>query len=395
MKKLIKIVAPILMLAAGGGVAMMLDWTKPEPEKKKETSHAPSLLVAQVTRRDMTFMISTQAEVRANTEVDVVTQLGGLVKAVSAEYIEGGRFDENMPLLWIEDSDYKLALKRTKARLAEANVRLKQVEADAEVARLQLINTKNPSALALKKPQIAEARANLIAAEADMSLARLNLSRTRISLPFKGRLKSIQTNIGQYVTPGTVLARGFATDKVKLRLPLTDQQLAYLDLPIGFVATKGNAPRVDFKAIIAGKERVWQGRLTRIDASFDEQSRLLYALAEVEDPYAEKFSMPMAVGLFVTAEIYGRTVDQALVIPRSALRSGNKVYLVDDKKRLNIKTVRVIYKSTNMVVIQSGLEVGQSVVISAVRNPIQGMDVLIMQQDSSTGSKVTARQDNG
>jgi len=382
MKNLIKIVAPILMLAAGGGVAMMLDWAKPEPEKKKETSHAPSLMVGKVTRRDMILMISTQAEVKANIEVDLVTQLGGLIKAVSAEYIEGGRFDKGVPLLWIDDSDYQLALKRTQARLAEANVRLKQVEADAEVARLQLINTKNPSALALKKPQIAEANANLIAAEADMSLARLNLSRTRISLPFKGRLKSIQTNVGQYVIPGSVLARGFATNKVKLRLPLTDQQLAYLDLPIGFVASKNNAPRVDFKAVIAGKERVWQGKLTRIDASFDEQSRLLYALAEVENPYDAKLSMPMAVGLYVSADIYGRTVDQALIIPRSALRSGNKVYLVDDKKRLDIKTVQVIYKSIDSVVIQSDLEVGQSVVISAVRDPIQGMAVLVINQDA-------------
>ncbi|MCP4077689.1 MAG: efflux RND transporter periplasmic adaptor subunit [Gammaproteobacteria bacterium] len=387
MNFIIKILAPIIMIAAGTAVAVMLDMNKPEAEKKDVVSHAPSILVDKVKRQDMRLMISTQAEVKANIEVELISQLSGMVKAISPEFIEGGRFNSGETLLWIDDADYKLALKRVQARLAEADVRVKQAKADAQVARHQLKNAKNPSALALKEPQLAEAIANLKAVQADIALAQLNLSRTKVSLPFKGRMKSIRANVGQYVSTGSSLGRGFATDKVKLRLAITDQQLAHLNLPIGFVANSKNAPRVDFKAVVAGKERTWKGKLKRIDASFEQDSRLLYVTAEVDDPYAtENSKMPMAVGLFVTAQIYGQNIKQALVIPRSALRAADKIYVVNDEQRLEMRTVQVKYKSPEAVVISGDVKFGESVVISPIRNPVQGMEVVTMEKaDNNNG----------
>ena len=387
MNLFIKIAAPIVMIAAGTAVAVMLDMNKPEAEKKDEVNHAPSILVDKVNRQDIRLMISTQAEVKANIEIDLISQLSGMVKKVSPEFIEGGRFNAGETLLWIDDADYKLALKRVEARLAEADVRVKQAKADAQVARHQLKNAKNPSALALKEPQLAEANANLKSVQADIALARLNLSRTKVSLPFKGRLKSIQANVGQYVAIGSSLGRGFATDKVKLRLAITDQQLAHLNLPIGFVANANNAPRVDFKAVVAGKERSWQGKLKRIDASFEQDSRLLYVTAEVDNPYAIKNkNMPMAVGLFVTAQIYGQHIKNALTIPRSALRAADKIYVVNDKQRLEVRTVQVTYKSPQVVVVSGDVKLGESVVISPIRNPVQGMEVVTMEKaDDNNG----------
>jgi RND family efflux transporter MFP subunit len=381
MKLIIKILLPLLVIAAGVGIAYLLEKSKPEPEKKQDVSQVPSIFVAPVEQRDAQLTVSTQGDVRAVTEVDLVSQLSGRIKAVSPEFIEGGHFRAGDPLLWIENEDYRLAVKRAQALLAEANVRVKQTRADAEVARVQLVNTRNPSALALKKPQLAEAKANLQAAQADVELARLNLKRTQISLPFAGRIKSINANIGQYVTVGSRLGRAFATGRVKLRLPLTDHQLAHLGLSPGFIATKSNAPVVDISAEVAGKLLHWQGKLTRIDAFYDQQSRLLYALAEVEKPYDQDlYPIPLVVGLFVNVDIDGRKVKNALIIPRAALRAGNLVYRVNDKNRLDIIDVEVAFKSPEMVIVKGALQKGDKVVVSAVRNPIQGMEVHTMQE---------------
>ena len=381
MKLLIKIILPLLVIAIGAGGAYLLEQYKPEAEKKKEVSQVPSLFVGVVDERDVMLTVSTQGEVRAVTEVDLVSQLSGRIKAVSDEFIEGGRFKAGETLLWIDDADYRLAVKRAQARLAEANVRVKQTRADAEVARLQLANTRNPSALALKKPQLAEAKANLQAAQADVEQARLNLSRSRISLPFAGRIKSIDANVGQYVTVGSRLGRAFATDRLKLRLPLTDHQLAHLGLSPGFIATAQNAPAVDISATVAGKLHHWQGRLTRIDAAYDQQSRLLYALAEVEQPYdSNRYPMPLALGQFVNADIAGRKLNNALVIPRAALRAGDLVYRVNDKNQMQILDVEVEYKSPDLVIVKGNLKKGDKVVTSAVRNPLPGMEVQTMQE---------------
>lgn len=385
MNRLVKILAPIGVIGAGVAVVVLLGALKPEPEKNEQEKKAPSLFVEQVRREAVTLKVSTQAEVKANTEVNVISQVSGMVKSVSVEYIEGGRFKAGEPLLQIDDADYQLSLKRAQAQVAAALVRVEQVEADAQVARRQLRGVKNPSALALKKPQLAEAKSNLAAAEADMAQARLNLSRTKISLPFDGRLKSIEANIGQYISAGSTLGRAFATEKVKLRLPLTDSHLASLNLPIGFVADADNAPKVELTAMVAGRIVHWQGSLSRVDAAVDQSTRLLYATAEVLNPY--EFEVPLAVGLYVKADVYGDTVEDALVIPRAALRSGNKIYVVNADKRLDVREVEVVDKSPERVLIRGAVQEGEEVIVSPMRNPNQGMAVNTMYRESSGAAK--------
>ena len=138
MNSLVKIMAPIALLGAGVAVVAILSAVKPEPEKNQRPKKAPSLFVEKVQRQQVTLKISTQAEVKANTEINVISQVSGMVKAVSSEYIEGGRFKAGEILLWIDDADYQLALKRAQAQVAAALVKVEQVEADAQVARRQL-----------------------------------------------------------------------------------------------------------------------------------------------------------------------------------------------------------------------------------------------------------------
>jgi len=382
MKRLFKFLAPVAVIAAGVAVWVVLDATKPEPEKKDEVSQAPSLFAEPVSREEITLKIRTQAEVKANTEVNVISQVSGMVEWVSPEYIEGGQFKAGEAILRIDDADYKLALKRAEARVAEAKTRVEQVEADAEVARRQLRGVKNPSALALKKPQLAEAKANLKAADADLAQAQLNLKRTKISLPFDGRLKSIAANIGQYISQGSNVGRAFATDKVKLRLPLTDRQLASLNLPIGFVASEERTPLVKLKTRFAGKELEWDAQLTRVDAAFDQSTRLVYAVAEVKNPYQQ--ANPLAVGMYVRAEVYGDTINQALVVPRAALRANDRIYVVDNENRLDVREVHVIDKSPERVLIEGAVQEGEMVIVSPLRNPTQGMAINIMERNEQS-----------
>lgn len=382
MKRLFKFLAPVAVIAGAIGVWVVLDATKPEPEKKEEVTKAPSLFVESVQRQEVTLKIRTQAEVKANTEVNVISQVSGMVQWVSQEYIEGGQFKAGEAILKIDDADYKLALKRAEARVAEAKTRVEQVEADAEVARRQLRGVKNPSALALKKPQLAEAKANLKAADADLAQAQLNLTRTKISLPFDGRLKSIAANIGQYISQGSNVGRAFATAKVKLRLPLTDRQLASLNLPIGFVATQERTPLVKLSARFAGKDQSWDAQLTRVDAALDQSTRLVYATAEVNNPY--ELSTPLAVGMYVSAEVYGDTIEQALVVPRAALRTNDRIYVVDEENRLDVREVNVIDKSPAGVLIEGAVQEGEKVIVSPLRNPTQGMAINILERNEQS-----------
>ena len=370
-----RVIMPILVLAGGFGAYAVLHASKPPPEKTEEAPRPISVYTESVKQEPVRLQVTTQGDVRARTQIDMVTQVGGRIISVSPHFTEGGEIEPGVSLLKIEDEDYRLAFSQAKANVAEALVGVEQALADAEVARKQLRNTPNPSPLALKKPQLAQAQSRLVAAQANLEQSSLNLERTDISLPFRGRLISTRVDIGQYVTPGTIIGRAFATKVVEIRLPLNDSQLSALGLPIGYTAPEGEGLNVDFSAKVAGKNQHWQGKLVRLDASIDPATRMLYASAMVLDPYginASDSGMPMAVGLFVEANITGRELSDAHIIPRSALRAGELVFLIKEG-RLEVRKVSVAHSSSSRAIISSGLSLGENVIVSPIRNPIQGM----------------------
>lgn len=389
MNKFKKYTAPILVLALGFGGYMLLLAIKPEPEKREQAARPVTVFVEKVSSSTVQLDVVTEGEVRSRVAIDLVAQVSGRVMSVAPAFTEGGNVMPGETLVTIEDIDYQLALKQASARVAAAQVQVELALADADVARKQLRGTKNPSDLALKKPQLAEARAQLLAAEADLQQAQVNLERTRVSLPFKGRIEDTYVDLGQFVSAGTPLGRAFATDKVEVRLPITDDQLASLDLPIGYEAEPGGGLDIEFSATVAGREHQWQGKLVRLDASIDSSTRLLYALAEVDDPYGTSASgegMPMAVGLYVNGNIRGRRIEDAIRIPRSALRAGNTVYVVNSDGRLEVRTVQVTHSSPNYAVISEGLSASELVVISTIRNPIPGMALQANTSATDTGA---------
>ena len=382
-----KIALPIMIIAAGLGAYQLLSELKPQPQKSDETRRAIGVFVEAVKYATVDSSVTTQGEVRAKTQVEIIAQVTGVVTSVSSEFIEGGKIKPGMPLVSIEQSDYYAAVSAAEARQASAEVLVLQANADADVARYQLRNETKASDLALKKPQVAQAQANLRAAKADLTRARLNLARTQVSLPFNGRIVDTAVALGQYVTPGRLIGRAFADDIVEIRLPLSDAQIATLDLPIGFIANADNARLVSITSTLANHQHRWLGSLQRLDAAVDPSTRMLFGTAQVLNPYdqgASKTGMPLAVGLFVSAKIAGPMLEDVPVISRSALRAGNLVYVLSKEKTLEIRPVEIAYSSDTEVVIGAGLEVGELVIRSSIRNATEGMPLEIIQQDKSS-----------
>lgn len=160
-------------------------------------------------------------------------------------------------------------------------------------------------------------------------------------------------------------------------MPINYDQLSALGLPIGYVALPGEGRSVEISATVGGVDQRWQGELLRLDASIDSDTRLIYAIAVVHDPYGENKSeqgMPLAVGLYVDAMIQGRSIDNGLRIPRSALRAGDTVYVVNEGL-LDIRRVGVTHSTPEFAVIHEGLAPGDLVIVSTIRNPLKGMSV--------------------
>ena len=389
MKKFLKIISPILVLVVSIGIVQALGAAKPEPEKKEEAQRLISLYVDEVKSDTVTISVQTQGEVRPKTEIDLIPQVSGRIVGVSESFAEGAEFGPGETLIKIDDTNYKLAVIRAQARVAEAEVAVQRELANAKIKKEHWLDKRNagePTPYALNKPQVMEAEAKLLAAESDLKEARLNVARTEISVPFLGRVRAKNVGIGQYVTAGQSLGRVFSTDTVEIRLPLTDSQLAELNLPMGFMADAFNAPVVQFTAQVGNTQHAWGGRIVRTHASVDQQTRLIYAIAEVEDPYGQgaDSGTPLAVGMFVHADIAGVNSQLAMVLPRLALRNANKVYVINDQDRLEIRTVEVLSTSEEIVLVSNGLAVGDKVVTSTIPAAVDGMEVRAITREQNT-----------
>lgn len=393
MRKILKVAMPLVVIAVGAGSVVALSLAKEAPEKTIDEPRPVSLHVEKVRSERVTVTIGTQGEVRAKTDIGLVPQVGGRIVKVSDTFAEGGKFSAGETLIQIDDANYQLALISAEARVAEAAVRVEQELADAKIKEKQWkdwVVDGEPTPLALNKPQVANAQAQLRAAEADLENAKLNLERTQIKVPFDGRVLERNIGVGQFVSVGATLGRVFATDTVEVRLPLTDDQLGELALPIGYVAETGKAPSVTLSTNIGGAKRSWTGKIVRVNASVDSQTRLVYAIAEVDDPYgaAADQGMPLAVGLFVTADISGVTQHDAMIIPRTALRGEDRVYVIADEK-LQIRTVDVLSTSAERVIVLGGLSDGEHVVISPVRSVIDGMAALPIERTAAQSTSAS------
>ncbi|MCX7545620.1 efflux RND transporter periplasmic adaptor subunit [Marinicella gelatinilytica] len=391
MNKLTKIMLPIGVLVVSYVGLKLMVAGKPEPEKKESTERTVSLYVTQAQQIKRTIDVETQGEVRPKNEIPLTSRVSGHVISISEDFDEGAAIDADTVLVKIDDTDYKVAVIRAEARVAEAQVALERELANEKMKKDtwdQKKGDSKPSPFALNKPQVLEAEAKLRAAKADLQEAQLNVQRTEIKVPFKGRVVSRDIGLGQYVAAGTLLGRVFSVDTAQVRLPLTDLQLATLKIPLGFEADAESAPKVTFTTEIGRTTHQWQGRIVRTNAAVDQNTRLTYAIAEVQDPYGEAADngAPFAVGMFVIAHITGSEETEAWVLPRDALRQDDSIYVVDGDNNLRIRQVEVYATTADEVMLKKGIHGDEQVVTSTVNNVYDGMKVIPLSKEKATAA---------
>lgn len=395
MKIFFKWVAPLLVLIIVISSVFLMRSLKPEIKKNSDPFQVAAVRVAPAELDNMKITVKTQGEVRSPNDVQIAPEVTGRIVSINPVFAEGGYFTPETVLAKIDGRQYELAVIRAEARVAEAAVTLDQQQADAEIKEKQWKDYApggKPTALALNKPQVAEAQAKLRSAQADLEEAKLNLQRTEIRLPFEGLVVSRDVGLGQYVTAGTVLGRAFGTKVAEVRLPLTDQQLGELGLFVGFNATTDNLTLpVTLTGNMGGKRQHWQGRIVRTQAIIDSETRLYYAIAEIQAPYDPATgTSKLPVGLFVTAEIESANQLEAIVIPRLALRGEKTIYTVDADNTLQIRDVAIYSTNSEKVILSGGLNAGDLVVISPVRSASNGMKIRILPDPALTEENMQA-----
>ncbi len=382
----------VFVLVVVLGISLLFIFN-PKPPKKPIERIAPLVEAVTPTRDAHQFIVESHGVVQPRTETTLVSEVSGVVQQVSEKFFAGGYFKKGEVLLVIDPTDYQVAVEQAKARLTSAQAQYAQEKARAEQAQkewdLSGRSRAKAPALALREPFLLEAKANVQSAEADLKKAQQKLARTVIRAPYDGMVKAKRADVGQFVSMGTSLADTFAVDYAEVRLPLTDQDLAFIEVP-GFSALADeNKTKVKLIASYAGQPVTWEAQLDRMEGVVDQTSRVHYAVARINDPYGlkqmKKSRKPLKVGTFVTAQIDGVEMTGVIKIPRNAFRDLDKILVADNNKELQVRELKIIRSEADYVYVRDGLEQGDQIVLTSIESPVQGMKLRIEGEADAAG----------
>jgi len=385
----------ILIIILGIAGALIFYKFKKQPEQEEQAMKIPLVKVEKVNIRDIPMIIQGYGTVTPKVEVDIIPEVSGKVVYMHPELKVGGLIRANEKILQIDPRDYELAVMQAEAAVADAVVMLDKEKAEALVAQKewqQIHGDAQPtSTLVLREPQIRKAEATLDSAKAQLATAELRLERTILSLDFDILITSENVDISQYVVTGQSLAKAYGTEAVEIVVPLEDNELAWFDVfdnsILGSDKSNSNKTIATVKANFAGTQQIWNGYVVRTTGQVDRTSRMISIVVEVPEPFkVTEGKAPLLPGIFAEVSIQGKTLHNAIAIPRDAIRQGNQVWVVNGD-HLNIKTLQIVRSDKDYAYVASGIDDQVDVIISSLDVAIDGMEIRT-ESDSNVNNEL-------
>ena len=374
-----RVIAPALILTFS--VVIFIGLINNQPTLKTTVKEPVPVAVRALDVRlaPMQLRVSSEGNVQPSVETKLVAQVAGEVIELSSSLVAGGNFSKGDILLKLDPRDYEIALSRSQATLSRAQA--EQRFATEEITRIRSLYGDELASIAeLQSAERLLAVANAASDDAAAAVKRasVDLERTVFTAPFNGRVRAEDVDIGQFLSKGAMIATLYDTDRLQVRLPLADAQLAYLDPSYAQTGISGEEPaNVVLTANYAGDMQSWSAKLLRTEGDISTKSRFLHVIVAVTETLNSN-GVRLPVGLFVNAVIDGRTVDNLVSIPRTALRPDNSVMVIDDSDKLHFRDVSVFKLSDNDVLISEGLASGERISISPLQFVVEGMPVTVI-----------------
>ena len=392
----VRFVVQLLLAAAvvyaGVHFARELIRTAPKAGRRPPPRTALLVDVAAVERSTERVRVDAQGTVGPSRELELHARVAGEVIEVADELVPGGLLRGGDVALRIDPTDYELGVRQVETAVAQARAALRIEQGSEAVARreFELFGQDLPTDdldLVLREPQLARARAAVAAARAQLAAAQLDLERTTVPVPFDAVVRTRGAVLGTRVTEATALAVLAATDEWWIEALVPVDELRWIRIPLRAGEPGAAAWVADEAAWGAGVRRA--ARVLRLAPGLEPQGRLARVVVAVSDPLAldpaNAGLPPLVLGSWVELELEGPELESVVAVDRRWLHDGDRVWLMDDNRRLDIRPVAIAFRERDRVLVRDGLEPGMRVVVSEIAAPVQGMQLRLKDDPPGPG----------
>ena len=376
----------VILASAGLTLVMVLKPREILPVESPELIPSVQCVLAQAGMQRA--LLTSQGNLRSKNEITLSSQVDGVIVEMAETFAVGSVFEKGDVLLRIEKNHYEHAVAQAQGQLAAAELKLAQVEAEGEVAVrdwqvLKDMVELTPSPLMLKEPWINEARQPLAAVkprrEALNSIGKTIIRASLVSLKMMGT--------GQFVRRGEPLATMYESETF---------EVFFHDAGIGFRrALRERQPAAtrlsrDLFAEAGGQRWQWNALAKRLSASVEANTGVIFLIAELprnmrQDQGNDEEMLEPLPGMYVEAEIRGKSWAESIVVPRSALGPEKKVGVVGSNDQVHLRDVEVGQLLGDQAILIGGIKDGDRVVAMFREIPFDGAKVLPMIVENSVG----------
>ncbi len=356
----------VVAVATVGVISRMQPPKKPAAEREVA---AVNVRVQPVTPLpDLADTFELTAVVEPEAVISVAAEVAGQIERYGTQpralvwrggnIVAGTPLDEGQP---VEAGDLLVEL-NTDLLQARYDRALAQFEYDQREYRrlLELFESGSTSRTELDD---ADTRRNI--SRATLAEAESELERAVITAPASGIVNRLPLEIGEFATPGDVVAEIVNIDRVKIVVDIPERDVHYLAV--------GQTAEI---AVLMPDERTIDGEITYISELADELTRTTRIEITVDNS-----EHTLRSGQIVRARLTRRVLHDVIMIPLSSvipLENGRVVYVADEEDRAVRREVELGFIKGRDVRVLSGLTAGEKLIITGHRyvGPLQPINII-------------------
>jgi membrane fusion protein (multidrug efflux system) len=326
--------------------------------------------------------MSFVAQTESSRQVDIVARVSGYLDKIA--YREGELVKEGQVLFELDPKPFRAQLDAARGELLAQQARFTTAKANLDrVKPLVALDALSKADLDRSQGEYDSANAAVFAAQAKVKEQELNLGYATILAPVTGLASRSSQRQGAYInamSESAKLTYVAALDPIWVNFSVSQNQTAKLK---DMVEKKQVVPppKLDFEVEILlsdGKVYPDKGRISFSDPSFSQETGSFLVRAQLPNTNQE-----LRPGMFVTAKLYGATRPDAVVIPQLAVQQGSNGHLVYVVKQDGNAEVRPVvvgdYQGDKDIVVMSGLQGGDRVVVDGALRVVPGQPVKVVE----------------
>lgn len=332
----------------------------------------PEVVVTDVIQKDVPVYSESVGTTEGFVNADVYPKITGYL--LKQNYRDGDQVHSGQLLFQIDDREYKAALDQALGDLGQKQADYKKNKQDLDkytpLYQQQVIAKQEFDHVT----QTTRASAAAVAsAQAAVETAKLNEQWTQVSSPIDGIAGIAKTQVGDLVSPTSLLTTVSQLDPIKVEFPVSEKIYLHFADRINQDPQGKNAPKLEM-ILSDGSTYKYPGHLYDVNRQVEIQTGTIEVQATFPNP-----GHVLRPGMYAKIRAAAEVRNNALLVPQDAVletQGQYQVAVVDSDNKVTMRTVEIGQQSGGLQIIEKGVSLGERVITDGLQKVRDGMGVI-------------------